>query len=176
MKTKNTFLILCLLLAFGAKSFSQSTTAKDQSKFIYNFTREIEWPSDYKSGSFTILVLGSAEVYGELKNYLNDKTVAGQHIILKSVGSIEEINKCHVLFVGKGNAQDIQTIRKKLSNSKTLIITDKKEGVRDGAGISFVTMSGRLNYEISPENIVKMGLKYSPDLVDMAVDVPLASR
>jgi mRNA degradation ribonuclease J1/J2 len=176
MKKKIAWGISFLLLMLATKSFAQTNIAKEQSKFIYNFTREIEWPIDYRNGNFIIRVYGSNQLYNELKAYMSDKTVAGQHIMLIQTGNVEEIDKCHVLFVGREKSQEMSAIKQKIGHSKTLIITDRKEGIRDGAGISFVVLNERLHYEISPDNIVKTGLKYSADLVDLAVDIPLASR
>jgi YfiR/HmsC-like len=176
MKNKITVGISLLWFMGIHPIFSQTNIAKEQSKFIYIFTREIEWPLDYRKGDFNIQVYGSNQLYAELRTYMIDKTVTGQHIIVKQAANIEGVGHCHVLIVGQDKASEMQAIKRKVSNGKTLLITDKSEGIRDGACISFILLSEKLNYEISPDNIVKMGLKYSADLVDLAVDSPLANH
>ena len=175
---KNKIAVGILLLCFIGISnlFSQTNLAKEQSKFIYIFTREIEWPLDCNKGDFNIQVYGSNQLFNELKTYMNDKTVTGRHINVKQTPNLEGVGHCHVLIIGQDKISEIQAIKRKVCNNKTLIITDKSEGIRDGACISFVLLGNRLNYEISPDNIVKMGLKYSADLVDLAVDSPLANH
>jgi hypothetical protein len=156
--------------------FSQNSILREQSIFIYNFTKEIEWPLDYRQGDFIIQVYGSAGLFNELIDYTNSKKVITQTILVKKIEKIEEIVKCHVLFIGTDKTSELGNLIRKFNNSKILIITDKKEGILNGAGISFVTRNERLNYEISTDNITKMGLKYSQNLVDMAVDIPIVRK
>ena len=172
---KITFCSLALLF-YVPVLFSQTNLVKDKSKFIYNFTREIEWPAEYKNGNFVIQVYGSDEMFNELKTYTNGKMVVSQPITLKKIENIEEIDKCHVLFVTSEKMREMSSIKRKIGNNKTLVITDKSEGVLDGVAISFAKVNDRLFYEISTENIVKAGLKYSQDLVDMVAGIPVAKR
>jgi hypothetical protein len=173
---KITMLILSLFLCSMPVVFSQNSILKEQSIFIYNFTKEIEWPLDYRQGDFIIQVYGSTGLFNELIAYTNSKKVITQTIFVKKIEKFEEIDRCHVLFIGTDKASELGSLIRKISNNKILIITDKKEGILYGAGISLVIRNGRLNYEISTDNISKMGLKYSQNLVDMAVDIPLVRK
>jgi hypothetical protein len=174
MKNQRLFSILAILSICIPNLFSQNSLVKDESIYIYHFMKEIEWPIDYRNGDFVIQVYGSNRLTDELKSYTIGKTVSTQPIIVKGADKLEEIEKCQIIFVSNERVNELSAIKKKILNNRTLVITDKKEGVLDGAGISFVVMNGRLQYEISTDNIVKMGLKYSSDLVDLAVDIPIA--
>jgi hypothetical protein len=169
-----TLFILSAFLYSMPVTFSQNASLKEQSIFIYNFTREIEWPMDYRLGDFIIQVYGSERLFNELKAYTNSKKVITQTIVIKKVDKFEQIDKCNILFVGNEKAPELAGLSSKLNNNKILIITDKMEGILNGAGIGMVMRNGRLNYEISTDNIIKMGLKYSQNLVDMALDIPIA--
>lgn len=72
MRKHYIFIVLLFLLGYSKLS-SQSSIPAAQSVFMYNFTRLIEWPAAYKSGDFVIGVIGSAEVFNELKNYTTGK-------------------------------------------------------------------------------------------------------
>lgn len=119
-------LILIALISVYYKSFAQSSVEQAQAIFIYNFTRLIEWPVEYKSGDFVIGVLGSSDVYIETKNYVSGKTVGNQQIVVKNISSIDDANKCHILFVSYGKTKEIPNIIEKFGNLKTLIISEKK--------------------------------------------------
>jgi YfiR/HmsC-like len=175
MKAKIILWITGLFIFIFPELFSQDI-ARQKALYVYNFAKEIEWPSDYRDGDFIIQVYGSSELFTELKSYTSSRTVLGQHITIKNADNSSDIEKCHMLFISREKSNEIQSIRKRVGNYKTLIITDKPEGILDGAGISLVSMFNRLNYEISTDNIIKMGLKYSSNLVDLAVDIPIAKH
>src|SRR5206468_262493 len=61
------------------------TNARLKSVFIYNFTRYIDWPADYKSGNFVINMFGSnTAMLTELNNMAKTKTVGAQKIEIKN--------------------------------------------------------------------------------------------
>lgn len=148
---------------------AQSTIAQAQSVFIYNFTRLIEWPSDYKSGEFIIGVYGSSEVFNEVKNFCNGKMVGTQPITVKKFGTIDEIGKCHMLFVAYNKTKEIAPITSKIGGNKTLIISERKGALEDGSAINFVINEDKLKFELKASNGTKYGLKIHSNLESMAI-------
>ena len=163
------FIILLLLLIIQGKIFSQTSVAQAQAIFIYNFTRLIEWPVDYKSGDFVIGIYGSSDLFNEIKPYINSKIVGNQPIKVIKFSTIEEISKCHILFVGFGKTKELPTITAKLGNNSTLIITEKKGGLDFGATINFTLVEDKLKFELKGSNASKCGLKIHSNLENMAI-------
>jgi hypothetical protein len=169
MKKSKLYLLLFFLLFKINSSFSQTSVAQAQSIFIYNFTRLIEWPAEYKAGDFVIGVYGSPELYDCIKSYSSSKMVGTQSIKVIKFSTVEEISKCHILFVGFGKTKELSLITAKLGNSSSLIITEKKGGLDNGATINFVLVEDKLKFELKPGNATKYGLKIHSNLENMAI-------
>jgi hypothetical protein len=148
---------------------AQTSIAQAQAVFIYNFTRLTEWPSDFKTGDFVIGVYGSGETFGEIKNFTTGKMVGNQPIAVTKFTGIDNIKKCHILFVSFGKTKEMPAILSALGGSKTLIITEKKGAVEEGAAINFVIVDDKLKFEIKMSNATKMGLKIHSNLENMAI-------
>jgi hypothetical protein len=167
MKRFSVFLMF-LILGFN-NLYSQSSIPAAQSVFIYNFTRLIEWPADYKSGDFNIGVIGSGEVFNELKNYTASKMVGAQPIKVVKFNNVAEIAKCHILFVAYGKTKDLAEIISKLGGSKTLIVSENKSAIDKGAAINFIIMEDKLKFELKTANASNIGLKIHSNLENMAI-------
>lgn len=166
MKKYSIFLLL-FFFAFS-KSHAQSSIPAAQSVFIYNFTRLIEWPADYKSGDFTIGVIGSGEVFNELKNYTTSKMVGVQPIKVVRFNATAEISRCHILFVGYGKTKELAEMLSKLGGGSTLIVSENKAAIDKGSAINFVIIEDKLKFELKTSNASSVGLKIHSNLENMA--------
>lgn len=167
---KKYVLIIFLIFIFCSNNlFSQSSIPAAQSVFIYNFTRLIEWPAEYKTGDFNIGVYGSVEVFNELKNYTNAKMVAAQPIKVVKFNSLAEISKCHILFVAYGKTKELTDIVSKLSSGSTLIVTENRTAIEKGASVNFIIVEDKLKFELKSSNASKVGLKVHSNLENMAI-------
>lgn len=165
MKKINIIIVVILLTSIN-NLFSQSSIPAAQSVFIYNFTRLIEWPSEYKSGDFTIGVIGSSEVFNELKNYTASKMVGVQPIKVVKFNTAAEVSKCHILFVAYGKTKELGEIKSKLGS--TLIVSENKTAIEKGATINFVILDDKLKFELKTSNATSAGLKVHSNLENMA--------
>ena len=147
---------------------SQTGIPRAQAMFIYNFSRLIEWPSNYKSGPFVIGVIGSSQTLTELKNYTANKSVGSQKITVKKFGSPAEIGTCHILFVPFGKTKTLPAITQTLGNKSTLIICEKNGATKNGAAINFVIIGDKLKFEIKPVNATSKKINMSSKLNEMA--------
>src|SRR6056297_789199 len=77
--------------------------------YIYNFTKYIEWPDEYKGDDFVIDILGHKSVYERLKPMLEEKQRGSQNFVVNNPTQVSEINEdCHILFVGHWQSKKIQ--------------------------------------------------------------------
>lgn len=151
------------------KLSAQSSIPAAQSVFVYNFTRLIEWPAEYKTGDFTIGVIGSGEVFNELKNYTNSKMVGAQAIKIVKFNAPADVTKCQIIFVGYGKTKDIPEIVTKLGGASTLIVSENKTAIEKGAAINFVIVDDKLKFELKLSNASSLGLKIHSNLENMAI-------
>ena len=165
---KKTLLVMMMAGLFITASNAQTGIAKAQAMFIYNFSRLIEWPASYKTGSFVIGILGTGEIISELEAYTVGKRVGSQPIAVKQYREPAEVDKCHILFVSFSKTKDLGQMVNLLRNKSTLIITEKNGAVEEGSAINFVLVGDRLKFEISEGNATRYGIKYSSKLTEMA--------
>lgn len=159
------------LFAILSSSFGQTGIPKAQAMFIYNFSRLIEWPSNYKTGPFVIGVYGSATVYNEISNYSKNKRVGSQAIEVKKINSPAEIGNCHILFIPFSKTKQMGEIVGSLNGKSTLIIGEKNGAIDSGASINFVIVGDKLKFEIKPSNATNRNIKMSSKLGEMAFKV-----
>lgn len=165
---KKTFLVMVMAYLFVNASNAQTGIAKAQAMFIYNFSRLIEWPASYKTGSFVIGILGTGDIISELEAYTGGKRVGSQPIVVKQYREPAEVDKCHILFVSFSKTKELGQMVNLLRSKSTLIITEKNGAVEEGSAINFLLVGDRLKFEISQGNATKYGIKYSSKLTEMA--------
>lgn len=148
-----------------------NSNAKIKATFIYNFTKYIDWPDNYKEGNFVIGVLGTTPFYNELTSLLSTKTVGNQRFELKSFTGVNSINgTCHLLFIPSEYSSLLPEALKKVKHSCTLIITEKSGLIRQGSAINFIVENNKQRFELNKENIQKYKLKVSSSLMALAAN------
>lgn len=139
-----------------------------QAMFIYNFSRLTEWPAEYKTGPFVIGVLGNGTIIKELEEYTQGKRVGAQSIVIKQYKDVGDIGRCHMLFVPCFKTKSLAEIKNAVASHSTLIISEKRGALEDGAAINFLVVEDRLKYEFSAANSKRAGIKYSTKLSEMS--------
>jgi len=157
-----------LALFFVTAAYTQTTIPKAQTLFIYNFSRLIEWPANYRTGPFVIGILGTSEVANELEVYTKGKKVGTQDIAIMHYKTPQEISNCHILFVPFSRTKQIPELIGVLGGKSTLIITEKTGALDEGAAINFVILGDKMRFELKPENATKFGIKFSSKLQEMS--------
>ena len=150
-------------------AYMQTTVPKAQTLFIYNFSRLIEWPAEYRTGNFVIGVLGTSEVAVELEAYTKGKKVGVQDIEVIRYKTPQEIANCHILFVPFARTKQVPELIAALKGKSTLIITEKNGALDEGAAINFVMIEDKMKFELKAENANKYGIKLSSKLSEMSL-------
>lgn len=162
-------LLSLLALFFVSVAYMQTTIPKAQTLFIYNFSRLIEWPANYRTGPFVIGIMGTSEVAGELEAYTRGKKVGSQDISIIRYKTPQEIATCHILFVPLAKTKQVTEILGILNGKSTLIITEKSGALDEGSAINFLIIQDKMKFELKPENASKYGIKFSSKLQEMAM-------
>jgi hypothetical protein len=172
MKKITFILITILVLSSGFKTGGRiDTNSRIKAVFILNFTKLIEWPKTYRTGNFVVGVIGETPLYSELSKMAKVKKVANQSLSISKFKSVEEIGKCHILYVTKERCAEIKEVLKKVKNNSTLIVTEKVGLTDKGAGINFVIKDNRQKFELNVTNVESHKLKVSSNLESLAFSV-----
>lgn len=172
MKKVLTGILLFAFVSGGFKKDSTDTNAKVKSVFLYNFTKYIEWPTQYKKGNFVIGLLGaSSSLAAELDKMATSKSVGDQKFAIKKYSSVNGMDPCHILFIAPDCTIPFSEITSKLKGKATLIVTEKPGLAKQGAAINFVVIDNKQKFELNKANAEKYSLKVANSLSQLAIVV-----
>jgi hypothetical protein len=159
-------IVFCLLgLIPIPKIYGQSE--KFKAIFIYNFTKDIEWPSNNQA-TFQIAIYGDSPIFDELNIIASKKKVGSASIVVKKINSISEIGDSKICYIPSSRKKTIQEVSMSLKNKNILVITDD---ATDFFGINFTEVNQRLTFQISKSNIEAHGLKVTSTLIGLGIAV-----
>lgn len=158
--------------AFSPSTSSQKvdTNAKIKAVFIYNFTKYIEWPEEYKTGEFTIGILGENEaLFQELDKMSKVKKVSNQTFSIKNIEDPNSLGNPHILYIPEDSTDQLNKALTSLKGKSTLVITEKPGLAQQGAAINFIVVGSRQKFELNKANIEQRNLKVASVLERLAV-------
>ena len=158
------------LMAMGSATAqpSDDTNARLKALYIYNFSKNVNWPTEYKSGNFVIGVMGNDNVYDKLISLYSSKSIGSQPIEIRKCLKVSDIGKCHLLFVPRESNDILPDIVKATSKGSTLLVTESDEAVDQGAIINFIVVDSKLAFEINMKTAAKRSLSIGKVLIDLS--------
>lgn len=149
----------------------KDTAALVKASYVYNIAKLIDWPEDYKTGNFVISVMGSSNLHKELVKQYNSKRIGSQQIEIRKLSETLNINKCHVLYVGKDAMGKLSEIAESLKDRPTFIITDGAGALEKGSALNFEFVNGQWRYSLKLSNASRKGLFIGSTLKSLAIKV-----
>lgn len=149
---------------------SQVSIEKAQAMYVYNFSRFIAWPDEYNSGNFVVGFLGASNLERELEVYCSTKKVGFQNIKIKKFENTKDISRCHILFISYGKTNKLGEVVSVIRNNNysSLVVTEKRGAVEEGAVINFIIGESKLKFELNTITANKYGLRVSSKLEELA--------
>lgn len=174
--TKPIILLMILLITAGFIPSGQQDNLRDEATlkalFIYNFTKQIEWPApSLTSSKFVIGIYGRTEVGDRLTQLLGSRKIFDKPIEVRQLKAGEEMESCQIVFIAKGNVTKIADHFDKLQSKGVLTISEEKGIVNKGICINIFEKDEKMSFEISEPAIKRANLKVSKQLIDLATSV-----
>jgi hypothetical protein len=147
----------------------KDTTAILQANYLYNIAKLVEWKdASMRNGNFVIGIIGGGNLYQELIKQYSTRTIGKQPIEVRKLPKSADVERCHVLFVGRSDLALLPDIYKKLQGQPTMVVTEYNGALDDGAVVNFVKVENLLKYEMSLPNAQKHGLVMGLTLKNLA--------
>lgn len=147
----------------------KDTTAILQANYIYNIAKLVEWKdAGMRNGNFVIGIIGGGNLYQELIKQYSTRTIGKQPIEVRKLPKSADVERCHILFVGRSDLTLLPEIFKKLQGQPTMVVTEYNGALDDGAVVNFVKVENLLKYEMSLSNAQKHGLVMGLTLKNLA--------
>ncbi len=172
MKIRISFIKLILLCAFIFPfTLNAQTDYRVQSMFIYNFTSMVNWPAAYQSGDFIMVSYGDGDMYAEFQTMADRRSVGGRPIVARQVDNVNQISKCHIIYVPSRHYRRVGEIvnHLKANNISALVVADARGSIRNGAVVNFTIQGGRQRFEISENNARNLGLNLGGEIVRLGI-------
>jgi len=162
------WLVLAALWFWSAMNLpAQTATPREyevKAVFLFNFARFVEWPASAFSETESPLVIGvlGQDPFGP---YL-DETVRGEmvnkhRLTVERYSRVEDIKKCHILFIGGSEKDRLKQILAKLNGTNILTVGDSDDFARNGGMIRFVTEKSKIRLRINLEAVKAASLTIS---------------
>lgn len=139
--------------------------------FLYNFAKFVEWPGDVLTDSndpIKIGVIGDDPFGTDLDETIKGKTVKDRELVIERFHQIQELEFCHILFIGSPERKSLLRILERLKKFCILTVGETEEFTRYGGMIRFLIVENRVRFEINVEAIDQAGLKISSKILKLA--------
>lgn len=138
-------------------------------KYLYHFTKYIDWPANRKGGDFVIAIVGESNATNAVKQFFVGKKVGNQNIVIKYMHSDADFMGVHIVFVSSKLSSQVSSISSRTNAAKALLVTEKEGFAKKGADVSFFIKDDKLKFEINKSVIENKGLKIATELLKLAV-------
>ena len=165
---------LALVVVVAARplpAFAEPTEHEVKAALIFNITRFVEWPAaafGSPSAPLVVTIMGDDDVSDVLERVLLDKRVNGHPLEVRHVHKLEEVPKCHVLYVAGSEKRRAAAILKELRGTNTLTVADFEHFAERGGHVNLVVDDQRVRVFVNPMSAVESHLTISAKLLSLA--------
>jgi len=190
MKIKTCILMVIIFLVFAtSQSRADSESVREyqlKAAFLYNFLMFTDWPEEKMSADDKPIIIGimGKDPFENAFEPIKDKDAKNRKVIvkrfkgledLKKSGSdamnkeIEEIRKCHLLFICSSEKPVLKEIINLVSGYNILTVGDMQGFLESGGGvINFVVEEGKIRFEINAIAAAQAKLQIRSQLLRLA--------
>ncbi len=141
-------------------------TNRIKAAFVYNFCKFVEWPTK-PVGNLVVGVVGDAAVNAFFDS-IDGKIVRGTPITVHSVGTMNDLVDCHVVYVAAQHSIELETLLEHLDGLPVLTVSDIDGFCERGGMIRLVQQRGKLRFNINRGTADRAHLSISSQLLKMA--------
>ena len=178
------FLLVPLELAVSMPqvSYAEQKVAQEyelKAVYLYNFLQFIQWPESQrmlsKDGAMVIGIVGQSpfgSAFDELEATL--RKTGRKPVKVIYYGPYREglnMRNCHILFVSASERKNFSKIIADLSGLPVLTVADTEGFFSAGGMIELVKERGKIRWEINRAKADEAGLRFSSQLLTLAVRV-----
>ena len=164
----------CLFLVNISSSFPQPQVLPEyrvKAVFLYNFTQFVQWPESTLPGNnspFIIGILGEDPFGPYLHEAVREEAYKNHPFIIKHFAKVEDIDNCHILFIGEKDRDEVKKILQKLQGKNMLTVGETNRFGQMGGIITFVKEKGKIKLKINQKSAENARLKISSKLLSLA--------
>jgi len=142
--------------------------------FLFNFAQFVTWPErafDRPKSPLIIGVLGDDPFGAYLDEVVRGEKVGEREIVARRFRHVEDLSDCHILFVSRSEAGQLDKIIAQLKDRSVLSVSDLDTFNRQGGMVRLVTENSKIRMRINVEAAKAAGLEISSKLLRPATIV-----
>jgi hypothetical protein len=172
--------LLITVLLFGfllPESFGQQAPAPTEPQikavYLYNFGKFVRWQVNAASAgnSFDICVVGKNPFGTVLDSTVAGESIDGKSITVRNIAGMQDAGLCKILFISSSEASRLKTILSACRHISALTVSDIPGFAARGGMIGFVSLEGRVRFEVNVSPMSDAGLTVSSELLKVATKV-----
>ncbi|SDR71305.1 YfiR family protein [Opitutus sp. GAS368] len=165
-----------LLTGAAAQTPPPPLTAEYQVKavFLFNFAQFVDWPAaafENDQAPIVIGVLGEDPFGSYLDEVVQSEKIGDRALVVRRYRRVEEALGCHILFIGRSNAAQLDRVLARLQGTSVLTVGDLDNFCLRGGMVRFVTEKGKIHLRINMDVAKAGGLTISSKLLRWATIV-----
>lgn len=144
---------------------------KIKAGLIYNFLKYTSWPDNKTlehSSSLIVCIFGDEDPFNGYLQPIEGRTVNQKLISLRHVSSIEEAEKCHMLFIAADEQARWPSLQHELLHTSILTVGDFDGFADSGGMIEFSTKNDRVRIDLNSGAVRAAHLQMGENLRHMA--------
>jgi hypothetical protein len=155
-----------------ARAAARATVeAEIKVEFIERITRFVEWPAGSFSdpdGPFVLCTMGQHGLGDFVARLAKDRKVRDRRVHLVTAKELDELKPCHLVFIGKSEAERLDKILLRTGNRPILTVADSAGFGERGVLVNFYRDGDNVRFEINAKAAEKTGLKLSSKVLRLA--------
>lgn len=137
--------------------------------FLYNFAKFTRWPAKAFVNAWEplrVCVLGQ-DPFGPALATIDGKRIGTRRLAVRRVVSPDELDGCHMVFVGGGAGPARSGILEELAGRPILTVSDKTAAGSDSM-IRLRTVAEKVRFHVDAETARRAGLRFSAKLLSLS--------
>jgi YfiR/HmsC-like len=170
--------VLVSLLLAGTSAIVTAQSSDDEYRvkaaFLFHFAQLVDWPADTPTGADNSLYLctfGEDPFQGALEGTVAGKVIANRVIRIRHLLRPEDIQGCHILFLGKAQSKRIPMLLADLRKTPVLTVGETPGFLAAGGMICFLLQENKVRFEINLDAAQSAGLNIGSRLLVLAQNV-----
>jgi len=157
---------LVIRLTVAAQEYTQNEL---KAGYIINFSKFVEWPTEYNNGPFIVGIYGPDPFEEFLGKMLETRKGAQRLWLIEHYNNISELKYCHILFITEAADKDLAEILKFSQDKAILTIGNSINGFCEKGGIiNFTAKESAKRFQINQDSGLKVKLKIDSRLLSLS--------
>lgn len=132
----------------------------------------ITWPEEAeqnnKSKDFTIAVLNNEPFGKTIEKIYNNQLIKNKKVRVLQAKSIEELNRCDLVYISNSNEKELKKILTTLKNKPILVVSNKNGFGLAGSHINLYNSNNKLRFEVNYSALKDAGFSVEHQLLQVS--------